>query len=93
MPIIRIPSGLLNLFLVYTFQVNLSSSYLLLRRAVLACLHQLVQREAVEVSEHAVALAKDGREDFTPGNTSSLSLGYFFFQIGHCSICIFHSVY
>uniref|UniRef100_A0A803T780 HEAT repeat-containing protein 5A n=1 Tax=Anolis carolinensis TaxID=28377 RepID=A0A803T780_ANOCA len=39
--------------------VNLSSSYLLLRRAVLACLHQLVQREAAEVSEHAVALAKD----------------------------------
>uniref|UniRef100_A0A670XWD4 HEAT repeat-containing protein 5A n=1 Tax=Pseudonaja textilis TaxID=8673 RepID=A0A670XWD4_PSETE len=49
--------------------VNLSSSYLLLRRAVLACLHQLVQREAVEVSEHAVALAKEGREDFTSGNT------------------------
>ncbi|KAJ7344920.1 hypothetical protein JRQ81_000870 [Phrynocephalus forsythii] len=47
--------------------VNLSSSYLLLRRAVLACLHQLVQREAAEVSEHAVALAKDSREDFTPG--------------------------
>ncbi|XP_053140311.1 HEAT repeat-containing protein 5A isoform X2 [Hemicordylus capensis] len=47
--------------------VNLSSSYLLLRRAVLACLRQLVQREAAEVSEHAVALAKDSREDFTPG--------------------------
>ncbi|XP_061467576.1 HEAT repeat-containing protein 5A isoform X2 [Rhineura floridana] len=47
--------------------VNLSSSYLLLRRAVLACLHQLVQREAAEVSEHAVALAKDSREDFSPG--------------------------
>ncbi|KAH0620555.1 hypothetical protein JD844_021134 [Phrynosoma platyrhinos] len=47
--------------------VNLSSSYLLLRRAVLACLHQLVQREAAEVSEYAVALAKDSREDFTPG--------------------------
>uniref|UniRef100_A0A8D2Q469 HEAT repeat-containing protein 5A n=1 Tax=Varanus komodoensis TaxID=61221 RepID=A0A8D2Q469_VARKO len=46
--------------------VNLSSSYLLLRRAVLACLHQLVQREAAEVSEHALALAKDSREDFTP---------------------------
>ncbi|KAM3852279.1 HEAT repeat-containing protein 5A [Vipera latastei] len=46
--------------------VNLSSSYLLLRRAVLACLHQLVQREAVEVSEHAVALTKDSREEFTP---------------------------
>ncbi|KAJ6667356.1 hypothetical protein lerEdw1_017334 [Lerista edwardsae] len=47
--------------------VNLSSSYLSLRRAVLACLRQLVQREAAEVSEYAVALAKDGREDFTPG--------------------------
>uniref|UniRef100_A0A803TPX7 HEAT repeat-containing protein 5A n=1 Tax=Anolis carolinensis TaxID=28377 RepID=A0A803TPX7_ANOCA len=47
--------------------VNLSSSYLLLRRAVLACLHQLVQREAAEVSEHAVALAKDSKEDFAPG--------------------------
>uniref|UniRef100_A0A8C3IRN7 HEAT repeat-containing protein 5A n=1 Tax=Chrysemys picta bellii TaxID=8478 RepID=A0A8C3IRN7_CHRPI len=48
--------------------VNLSSCYLLLRRAVLACLRQLVQREAAEVSEHAVAFVKDCREDFTPGN-------------------------
>lgn len=47
--------------------VNLSSSYLSLRRAVLACLRQLVQREAAEVSEYAVALAKEGREDFAPG--------------------------
>ncbi|XP_049994756.1 HEAT repeat-containing protein 5A isoform X2 [Alexandromys fortis] len=39
--------------------VNLCSPYLLLRRAVLACLRQLVQREAVEVSEHAVLLARD----------------------------------
>uniref|UniRef100_A0A670XZM6 HEAT repeat-containing protein 5A n=1 Tax=Pseudonaja textilis TaxID=8673 RepID=A0A670XZM6_PSETE len=39
--------------------VNLSSSYLLLRRAVLACLHQLVQREAVEVSEHAFFYLKN----------------------------------
>ncbi|TFK12533.1 2',5'-phosphodiesterase 12 [Platysternon megacephalum] len=46
--------------------VNLCSSYLLLRRAVLACLRQLVQREAAEVSEHAVAFVKDCREDFTP---------------------------
>uniref|UniRef100_A0A8C6RN45 HEAT repeat containing 5A n=2 Tax=Nannospalax galili TaxID=1026970 RepID=A0A8C6RN45_NANGA len=41
--------------------VSLCSSYLLLRRAVLACLRQLVQREAAEVSEHVVTLAKDGR--------------------------------
>ncbi|XP_053080315.1 HEAT repeat-containing protein 5A isoform X7 [Acinonyx jubatus] len=45
--------------------VNLCSPYLLLRRAVLACLHQLVQREAAEVSEHAVMLAKDSREELT----------------------------
>uniref|UniRef100_A0A8C4TQF6 HEAT repeat-containing protein 5A n=1 Tax=Falco tinnunculus TaxID=100819 RepID=A0A8C4TQF6_FALTI len=48
--------------------VNLCSSYLLLRRAVVACLRQLVQREAAEVSEYAVALVKESREDFTPGN-------------------------
>ncbi|XP_032964232.1 HEAT repeat-containing protein 5A isoform X2 [Rhinolophus ferrumequinum] len=46
--------------------VNLCSPYLLLRRAVLACLRQLVQREATEVSEHAVMLAKDSREELTP---------------------------
>ncbi|XP_044915691.1 HEAT repeat-containing protein 5A isoform X5 [Felis catus] len=45
--------------------VNLCSPYLLLRRAVLACLRQLVQREAAEVSEHAVMLAKDSREELT----------------------------
>ncbi|XP_062946325.1 HEAT repeat-containing protein 5A isoform X4 [Cynocephalus volans] len=43
--------------------VNLCSPYLLLRRAVLACLRQLVQREAAEVSEHAVMLAKESREE------------------------------
>ncbi|XP_027272111.1 HEAT repeat-containing protein 5A isoform X4 [Cricetulus griseus] len=42
--------------------VNLCSPYLLLRRAVLACLRQLVQREAAEVSEHAVLLARDSRD-------------------------------
>lgn len=46
--------------------VNLCSSYLLLRRAAVACLRQLVQREAAEVSEYAVALVKESREDFTP---------------------------
>ncbi|XP_058847609.1 HEAT repeat-containing protein 5A-like isoform X1 [Acipenser ruthenus] len=39
--------------------VNLCSSYLSLRRAVVACLRQLAQREATEVSEHAVTLVKD----------------------------------
>uniref|UniRef100_A0A8U8C8B5 HEAT repeat-containing protein 5A n=1 Tax=Geospiza parvula TaxID=87175 RepID=A0A8U8C8B5_GEOPR len=47
--------------------MNLCSSYLLLRRAVVACLRQLVQREAAEVSEYAVALVKESKEDFTPG--------------------------
>lgn len=50
------------------FQMNLCSSYLLLRRAVVACLRQIVQREAAEVSEYAVALVKESKEDFTPGN-------------------------
>ncbi|KAG9268204.1 HEAT repeat-containing protein 5A isoform X1 [Astyanax mexicanus] len=39
--------------------VNLCSLYLSLRRAVVACLRQLAQRETVEVSEHAVALVKE----------------------------------
>ncbi|XP_036906166.1 HEAT repeat-containing protein 5A isoform X4 [Sturnira hondurensis] len=51
--------------------VNLCSPYLLLRRSVLACLRQLVQREAAEVSEHAVTLAKDSREELIPGNSFS----------------------
>jgi hypothetical protein len=52
--------------LVNSLCVNLCSPYLLLRRAVLACLRQLVQREAAEVSEHAVLLAKGNREELTP---------------------------
>lgn len=39
--------------------MNLCSSYLSLRRAVVACLRQLAQKEALEVSEHAVALVKE----------------------------------
>ncbi|KAJ8391412.1 hypothetical protein AAFF_G00090420 [Aldrovandia affinis] len=45
--------------LVPSLCANLCSSYLSLRRAVVACLRQLVQREAAEVSEHAVALVKE----------------------------------
>ncbi|XP_067895448.1 HEAT repeat-containing protein 5A isoform X2 [Heterodontus francisci] len=45
--------------LVPSLCVNLCSSHLLLRRAVIACLHQLAQREAAEVLEHAMVLAKD----------------------------------
>lgn len=40
-------------------QANLCSSFLSLRRAVVACLQQLVQREAQEVSQQAVALVKE----------------------------------
>lgn len=40
-------------------QAHLCSSYLCLRRSVVACLRQLVQREALEVSEHAVTLVKE----------------------------------
>uniref|UniRef100_A0A673MVY8 HEAT repeat-containing protein 5A n=1 Tax=Sinocyclocheilus rhinocerous TaxID=307959 RepID=A0A673MVY8_9TELE len=42
--------------LVPSLCINLCSSYLSLRRAVVACLRQLAQREAVEVSDHTVAL-------------------------------------
>uniref|UniRef100_A0A6Q2Y0Y9 HEAT repeat-containing protein 5A n=1 Tax=Esox lucius TaxID=8010 RepID=A0A6Q2Y0Y9_ESOLU len=45
--------------LVPSLCVNLCSSYLSLRRAVVACLRQLAQKEALEVSEHAVALVKE----------------------------------
>lgn len=56
------------------FQVNLCSPYLLLRRAVLACLRQLVQREAAEVSEHAAMFAKDSKEECTPGDSFCKSM-------------------
>ncbi|NXA51387.1 HTR5A protein, partial [Nothocercus julius] len=55
--------------------VNLCSSYLLLRRAVVACLRQLVQREPAEVSEYAVALVKESREDFTPADVNIREIG------------------
>ncbi|XP_030626856.1 HEAT repeat-containing protein 5A [Chanos chanos] len=45
--------------LVPTLCMNLCSSSLCLRRAVVACLRQLAQREAADVSEHAITLVKD----------------------------------
>ena len=39
--------------------VNLSSPHLLLRRATVACLRQLSQREAKEVCEHATAAGEE----------------------------------
>ncbi|XP_049451782.1 HEAT repeat-containing protein 5A isoform X1 [Epinephelus fuscoguttatus] len=51
--------ALCEILLDYSTLAHLCSSYLCLRRAVVACLRQLVQREAVEVSEHAVTLVKE----------------------------------
>nr|XP_020510294.1 HEAT repeat-containing protein 5A isoform X2 [Labrus bergylta] len=51
--------ALCEILLDYSMLAHLCSSYLCLRRAVVACLRQLVQREAVEVSEHAVTLVKE----------------------------------
>ncbi|XP_072123379.1 HEAT repeat-containing protein 5A isoform X1 [Mobula birostris] len=42
--------------------VNLCSSHLLLRRAVIACLHQLTQKEAAEVLEYAMTLGKESNK-------------------------------
>uniref|UniRef100_A0A672YQY3 HEAT repeat-containing protein 5B n=1 Tax=Sphaeramia orbicularis TaxID=375764 RepID=A0A672YQY3_9TELE len=42
----------------YSVLVHLCSSHLLLRRAAVACLRQLAQREAAEVCEYAMSLAK-----------------------------------
>ncbi|XP_047467316.1 HEAT repeat-containing protein 5A [Mugil cephalus] len=51
--------ALCEILLDYSMLDNLCSSFLCLRRAVVACLRQLVQREALAVSEHAVALVKE----------------------------------
>ncbi|XP_069494148.1 HEAT repeat-containing protein 5B [Ambystoma mexicanum] len=48
--------------LVPTLCVHLCSSHLLLRRAAVACLRQLAQREAAEVCEYAMSLAKTVRD-------------------------------
>ncbi|XP_054455861.1 HEAT repeat-containing protein 5B isoform X1 [Anoplopoma fimbria] len=45
--------------------VHLCSSHLLLRRAAVACLRQLAQREAAEVCEYAMSLAKRGGDNTT----------------------------
>ncbi|XP_070698755.1 HEAT repeat-containing protein 5A [Pempheris klunzingeri] len=51
--------ALCEILLDYSVLAHLCSSFLCLRRAVVACLRQLVQREALEVSEHAVTLVKE----------------------------------
>ncbi|XP_040206730.1 HEAT repeat-containing protein 5B isoform X1 [Rana temporaria] len=47
--------------------VHLGSSHLLLRRAAVACLRQLAQREAAEVCEYAMNLAKNAGDKETSG--------------------------
>uniref|UniRef100_A0A3P8U7J1 HEAT repeat-containing protein 5B n=1 Tax=Amphiprion percula TaxID=161767 RepID=A0A3P8U7J1_AMPPE len=45
--------------------VHLCSSHLLLRRAAVACLRQLAQREAAEVCEYAMSLAKRAGDKYS----------------------------
>ncbi|KAH0622567.1 hypothetical protein JD844_024972 [Phrynosoma platyrhinos] len=53
--------------LVPSLCVHLCSSHLLLRRAAVACLRQLAQREAAEVCEYAMSLAKNSGEKESNG--------------------------
>ncbi|XP_067418767.1 HEAT repeat-containing protein 5B isoform X1 [Emydura macquarii macquarii] len=53
--------------LVPSLCVHLCSSHLLLRRAAVACLRQLAQREAAEVCEYAMSLAKNGGDKENSG--------------------------
>ena len=55
-----------------TWQETLSSEHLILRRAVVSCLRQLVQREAQEVSDHALSLAGDSKGE--KASSASLNL-------------------
>ncbi|KAL2773812.1 HEAT repeat-containing protein 5B, partial [Daubentonia madagascariensis] len=53
--------------LVPSLCVHLCSSHLLLRRAAVACLRQLAQREAAEVCEYAMSLAKSAGDKESSG--------------------------
>ncbi|XP_058407411.1 HEAT repeat-containing protein 5B isoform X3 [Diceros bicornis minor] len=53
--------------LVPSLCVHLCSSHLLLRRAAVACLRQLAQREAAEVCEYAMSLAKNAGDKESSG--------------------------
>jgi len=48
----------------------LFSPHLILRRAVISCLRQLVQREAAEVSDHALSLASAVSSDRLPSSAT-----------------------
>ncbi|XP_076018401.1 HEAT repeat-containing protein 5B isoform X1 [Genypterus blacodes] len=55
--------------------MHLCSSHLLLRRAAVACLRQLAQREAAEVCEYAMSLAKRSGEKDTTINLNITETG------------------
>lgn len=57
--------------LVLSLCKTLSSNYLMLRKAAVACLRQLAQREAKEVCEHALTLANDEAASNGVGMTDS----------------------
>lgn len=61
--------------LIIAFQETLSSPHLLLRRAAVSCLRQLAQREAREVSEHALSLALESREKDKSGRPIIIETG------------------
>uniref|UniRef100_A0A665WIW0 HEAT repeat-containing protein 5B n=1 Tax=Echeneis naucrates TaxID=173247 RepID=A0A665WIW0_ECHNA len=58
--------------------VHLCSSHLLLRRAAVACLRQLAQREAAEVCEYAMSLAKRAGDSNTTINIVIYFVAVFF---------------
>lgn len=53
------PHHVNNMSLVLSLCKTLSNNYLMLRKAAVACLRQLAQREAKEICEHALALSAD----------------------------------
>ena len=69
------------MFCFFSLQFALKSPHLLLRRASVACLRQLSQREAREVSEYAMTLASDSKDNKNVGTTENIVItgGYIFF--------------
>ncbi|CAO2604292.1 HEAT repeat-containing protein 5B [Lemmus lemmus] len=59
--------------LVPSLCVHLCSSHLLLRRAAVACLRQLAQREAAEVCEYAMSLAKNAGDKESAGASVNIT--------------------
>ncbi|KAH1172680.1 hypothetical protein KIL84_016519 [Mauremys mutica] len=71
--------------LVPSLCVHLCSSHLLLRRAAVACLRQLAQREAAEVCEYAMSLAKNAGDKENSGvNINPFAPGVGSRRDSHC---------